>query len=215
MRHLERPALGTSYPLVVDRVASLLASTPLRGASALVVDATGVGRPVVDLFERAGLCPIGVTITGGTTGSESGRDHRVPKRDLCAILQLLLQGRCLKIAAALAERGALVAELIAFRVHIDAVGRDSYGAAGATHDDLVLALALACWGAMRAAPPLGIVQGESAVFVPDPDDAAYGEWIFPSGEPQGRGHGTTTIGGGVGAITPPADRTRLPPYIVR
>ncbi len=45
VRHLERLPLGTPYPQVVDRIADLVGGLP--GAE-LVVDATGVGRPIVD-----------------------------------------------------------------------------------------------------------------------------------------------------------------------
>src|SRR5208283_4392770 len=53
LRYLERPALGTSYPEIVDRVAEVARSADLAGRCHLIVDATGVGRPVVDLLRRA------------------------------------------------------------------------------------------------------------------------------------------------------------------
>src|SRR5439155_9551667 len=67
LRYLERPPLGTTYPDIVVRVVELVNTEPLRHRSALVVDQTGVGRPVVDLLIAAGLRPIAVTITGGDT----------------------------------------------------------------------------------------------------------------------------------------------------
>src|SRR5213080_4767292 len=54
LRHLERIALGTPYPDVVARVVKVLGSRALAaGHRHLVVDATGVGRPVVDLLRAA------------------------------------------------------------------------------------------------------------------------------------------------------------------
>src|SRR4029450_7033349 len=51
VRHLERPALGTSYVDVVERIIMLLKSL---GDEELVlaVDTTGVGRPVADMLKR-------------------------------------------------------------------------------------------------------------------------------------------------------------------
>ena len=47
LRHLERLALGTSYPDVARHVKALLATEELAQKTQCVVDATGVGRPVV------------------------------------------------------------------------------------------------------------------------------------------------------------------------
>ncbi len=52
----------------------------------------------------------------------------------------------MKIAAALPEAETLLRELEGFRVRISAAGHDTYGAwQDGAHDDLVLAVALACW----------------------------------------------------------------------
>jgi len=50
LRYLERFRLDTSYPAVVERVGEMLAGPPLWGCSQLVVDGTGVGAPVVDMW---------------------------------------------------------------------------------------------------------------------------------------------------------------------
>lgn len=147
--HLERIPLGTSYPAIVERVAQVLATPPLHPATtALVVDATGVGAPVVDLFRQAGLRPVPITITAGTTPSHDPEDgsHRVPKRDLVSTVAVLLERRRLKIAEQLAEAALLTRELQAFKRRVSPAASDSYGSwREKDHDDLVLALALACW----------------------------------------------------------------------
>src|SRR5262249_20435989 len=65
-RHLKGWKHGTSYPAIVKETVALLARPPMPG-SQLIVDATGVGRAVVDLLRvaklRASLVP--VVITGG------------------------------------------------------------------------------------------------------------------------------------------------------
>ena len=151
-RHLERLPIGTPYPAQVARIKAL--SDRLRSETGtipqLVADATGVGRPVLDMQRSSGLSPAAVTITGGDTVSQDGRDFRVPKRDLVSIVQVLLQSERLKIARALPEASTLTSELLAFKVSISLKGHDSYGNDVGPwrenpHDDMVLAVALACW----------------------------------------------------------------------
>ena len=152
-RHLERVPLGTPYPAIADQVATMLDSEALRGRTALVVDATGVGRPVLDMLEQRRLRPIGITITGGDSAHYEQGMHRVPKRDLIGTLQVLLQTERLKFAASLREVPVLIQELQNFRVKINpATAHDSYEHRVGQHDDLVLACAVAAWYAERPEP---------------------------------------------------------------
>src|SRR5438874_2351907 len=112
--HLERLPLGTPYPAIIRHVAGLLDRLP--GGTELVIDFTGVGRPVFDMFEMAGIDPIGVLITGGTAESGDGRIYSVPKINLVSGLQALLHEERLKIHRDLPEALALVAELQDFRI---------------------------------------------------------------------------------------------------
>jgi len=66
---------------VVERVVQVAQSDALAGRCQMVVDATGVGRPVVDLLRRArpGCTILPVTITGGEKESYDAGYHRVPK----------------------------------------------------------------------------------------------------------------------------------------
>jgi len=147
VRHLERPALGTKYPAIVVRVKALLATPPLTLHTPLVIDRTGVGRPVTDLFEGQGVRPYAITITGGDEVIREGRHTKVPKRELVSTLVAVFQTERLKIAAGLAEGPVLVNELTNFKVKVNlATGHDSYEAwRESLHDDLVLAVALAVW----------------------------------------------------------------------
>ena len=155
LRYLERMALGTPYPEVVERVVGLTRSGELAGRCHLVVDATGVGRPVVDLLRRAGPgCPMmPATITGGDVESQEAGYYRVPKRDVIVGLQVLLQSGELKIAGGLRHGAALTAEMAEMRVKVSSAGREQYGVwREGAHDDLVFAVALACWGARKIYP---------------------------------------------------------------
>jgi hypothetical protein len=155
--HLERMPLGTTYPRVVERVREMVQDDKLRGQCRLTVDATGVGGPVVDLLRAARLgCDLAaVTITSGDRESQNGQAWSVPKRDLIAGVQLLLEQGDLRIPRLLREVGALVRELLDVRITMAGGGRVRLGADGfGQHDDLVIALALACWRAKRQ--PVGM-----------------------------------------------------------
>jgi len=152
VRHLERFRLGTSYPHVVERVREITQHRELAGRCALAVDGTGVGAPVVDMLRAARLgCDLAaVTITGGERQRQTGSVWSVPKRDLIAVVQVLLERDELKLARGLRELGALMRELMDVRSSAGIGGRVRLGADGfGEHDDLVIALALACWRAKR------------------------------------------------------------------
>lgn len=169
VRHIERFQLGTPYPAVVERTGELLEARPLRGEAVPVVDATGVGRAVVDLFTEAyrqgrlgTFSPVPVTITGG----QDAHGLHVPKRDLVGRLQALLQTGRLKIAQGLLLADVLTKELLNFRAKITKSGADTYEAWRASdHDDLVLALALACWYRHTHAPPRYVTAAGETVEV--------------------------------------------------
>jgi hypothetical protein len=151
VRFLFRWALGSSYPAIERAVARLLHRPPLVGNATLLVDYTGVGRPIVDELRQIGLDLQAITIHGGDAVTHTGANWRTPKRDLVGAVQLLLQQRRLQIAESLPLTPVLTQELATFRVRIDqATAHDSYSAwRERDHDDLVLATALACWWSIR------------------------------------------------------------------
>jgi len=156
VRFAERMALGTPYPIVVERVRRIVQSNALAGNCALAVDATGVGAPVVDMLRAARLgCELtAVTITGGERGTHSGHatNGSVPKKDLIAEVQVLLESGQLKIGD-VREGGRLMQELGGMKMSVSGAGRARMGADGpGEHDDLAIALALACWRAKRRVP---------------------------------------------------------------
>jgi hypothetical protein len=53
VRHLERMRLGTPYLEVARRVADVARSGALQGPRRLVIDATGIGAPVVEMVKAA------------------------------------------------------------------------------------------------------------------------------------------------------------------
>lgn len=150
--HLDRLPLGTPYPLIVEEIRRLLAHPNLAFGTRLVVDATGVGRPVVDAMRASGLKPVPITITAGSAVTAGPAGYkRVPKADIVGTIAVLLQSSRLRIAEELHHAHTLVDELAAFQVRATAAGNDSYGSwRESVHDDLVLALGIALWQAERA-----------------------------------------------------------------
>jgi Terminase RNaseH-like domain len=183
VRHLERFPLGTSYVDIVESVAVRYRQPPLKG-SGLAVDETGVGRAVADLMRRqpsVGWVLLPITITAGhaISGPDQLGSRHVPKKELVSALQILLQSKRLKIAKKLPEAATLIKELENFKAKITASANEVFEAwRTGDHDDLVLAVAMACWigenicgfGAFDTTSPPG-----SRVISPAPP------WVFPEG----------------------------------
>jgi hypothetical protein len=153
--YLHRFALGTSYVTIVEDVVRLVQQPNLKPVE-LVIDQTGVGKPVCDLFERANLgCSLErVVITCGQKVSkgEDGSLH-IAKLALISNLQILLQTRTLKIDARLPDAAVLAKELSTYQVKVTASLNETFNAdRDSDHDDLVIALALACWKAKLGDP---------------------------------------------------------------
>lgn len=153
--HLERLRLGMPYPQQVDHLEGLLSRSPLdRLRPRVLVDYTGVGRPVFDMFagRRSLRRAQGVVITGGRDISSTREGWSVPKGELVSKLQALLHAGDLRIAASLPDAAVLARELQDFRVRFTDAGNATFNAREGAHDDLVLALALAVFGLSRPEP---------------------------------------------------------------
>ncbi len=147
LRYLERVPLGTPYPKVVERVAGLARQLRGRSRCSVVVDATGVGAPVVDALREADLRGaelMPVVITPGDHARYGHGRWRVPKADLVGGLQRCLEDEELRVAAGLKEFDHLVEEMRGFTVRVTEGAEMVFGG---KKDDLVIALALAAWGA--------------------------------------------------------------------
>jgi hypothetical protein len=154
VRHLQRLRLGMTYPAMVQDIGHMMLREPLRSAGAeLVIDETGVGRAVGDIFAASGLKPIRVTITAGNEESHTGvTRYSVPKSVLVSTLDARLHTGELRFAKELREAPAMESELKDFRRHVSDAGRFSFEARSGKHDDLVLACAIALWRAVRKKP---------------------------------------------------------------
>jgi hypothetical protein len=141
--YLQRMPLKTTYPSVVGYVGQLLGRLPHD--TELVIDYTGVGRPVVDMFAYSGISPIGCLITGGAAVNWEGNIASVPKIVLVSRLTVLLHEGRLKVHKDLPEGPVLAAELRNFRAAYTEAGHLTFNARQGKHDDLLLATGLAAW----------------------------------------------------------------------
>jgi hypothetical protein len=80
-----------------------------------------------------------VILTSGMAERHDGRMWRVPRLDLLAGLQRVLEEGELQIVKQLKESGTLVKELVSMQV----------GKSGPEHDDLVMAVALGVWAGRK------------------------------------------------------------------
>ena len=202
--HCERVRLGTPYPEVVHRVRAIL--DRIGPDAEFIVDAAGVADDTViavDLFSSvSGIYPIAVTFTAGEAVVESEGGYRVPKRDLVSTVEVLLQEGRLKIARGIRESSALIDELLSFRAGVSSSGRDTFGAAGSAHDDLVIALALACWRAreLEKQPSRMPVAGISEHYTSG--ESRLDEWLGnPANQFRGGYRQPSRFVPGVGSLT--------------
>jgi hypothetical protein len=80
----------------------------------------------------------------------------IPKRDLIGALAVGFESKRLRIAAGLHHADTLEREAAAFTMKLSASGHDTYNAREGEHDDLLLAVALPVWHALKADPWAGV-----------------------------------------------------------
>ena len=154
---------GIDYPVIIKRLEDILNTPPICwGNIHLVVDRTGVGRPIVDMMFEHNLNPVGVSITGSDKPTHEYLNQwntrqacTCPKRDLVFNLALMIQNGELIGLSSLPLAQVLAIEMMSMTAKIDSrTGYDSYGAERAgEHDDLTLALCLAAWWAQNKPAP--------------------------------------------------------------
>ena len=148
---------GTAYPQLVDEICRLVTDSPLHRHVSLTVDATGVGRPVLDLFDvasregRLDFWTNEITLTAGEHEGVGGRT--VPKFAIVQNVEVLMQTGRLKVVPTIPLADVLREELQNFKAKLTLTGRVRLEAEGSGHDDLVMALALATWRPRKTGSP--------------------------------------------------------------
>ena len=178
-RWLERFPLQTPYPELARLVRERLERLGERAI--LVVDVTGVGRGVVDLFReewmtldpvtgervvRAGK-PAIVAVTLLTSALRQATapvwdEIHVAKRDVVMAFMVALQQQRFRAARGLKEAEVLFKEGQNFQWKVTQAGNDQYGAwREGQHDDLLLAVAIAVWwGEQHRYVPMTSLEGQ-------------------------------------------------------
>lgn len=151
--HLHRIPLGVTYPAQVDIICDLMRRPVLRGAQ-VYLDATGVGLGPFQMLKKAGLRNLhSIKITGSTGPAKQTQDGwNVGKAELVGAVQIEMQTGRLRLGSRIPEAGTLVRELKEFRSRQSAAGHLSFNAREGQHDDLVLAVSYAVFGALRPTP---------------------------------------------------------------
>jgi hypothetical protein len=147
--HAERLRVGVSYPEQAAAIISIAEGLAGDERPTLVVDATGVGRAVVDMIRRDSPFPVrAVTIGAGLEVVRDGWRVTVPKVELVGALEVVLSSRRIHAVEGLPLAKDIADELRSFGYEMSATGRPKYEGRG-RHDDLVMALALAVWQGER------------------------------------------------------------------
>lgn len=176
---IKRYQLGTSYTSIVAHVVEQLRRPELGRRPRLVIDGTGVGVAVVEMF-RSALKPIedrvecyAVTITAGRAVLSVGRNEfHVAKIQLVGAIRAALESQRLKMPPRLEHAETLKRELQDFKVKITDAGNETFSAREGAHDDLVLAVALPIW--LAGLPRLEMVMDLDEFDPPRPHErAAY------------------------------------------
>ena len=145
---LKRLELGTPYPEQVRAVNAIhqgLKATT-REPVHIVLDATGVGTAVADLFREDGMNPIEIVITAGESHSTRRNGYNVGKNELISALQRVIGCGELRISAELPLAPILLEEATRMEVKQNpTTGNLTFRHRDGEKDDLVLALAQGLW----------------------------------------------------------------------
>lgn len=149
VRHLQRFPPGTAYRDTVDAVGKTLGrlDDPL-----VVADVTGVGAPIADLLSWPNASTHRYTLTAGER-----EGYRVPRLDVAATLQLVLQeGRLAVAPGPLAED--LARDLRTFNPRPSAGAASELAWRDRPSDDLAYALAVAVFEADRPRAQITVIR---------------------------------------------------------
>jgi len=113
----------------------------------IIIDAAGVGAPMLDMFKRLIPAAMGCYFTSGHQVNKENGIYYVPKQQVVTTTQIVSQGRRIKFGQGITDKESLKNELLNFSYKINQEtgyvsfehGKDSQ------KDDQVLAIAIALW----------------------------------------------------------------------
>jgi hypothetical protein len=154
MLALKRYPLGTSYTSIVGHLADQVRRPELwpdRVPPRVVVDATGVGKGVLEMLRTAlKSSPTvevwGIVLTSGKAVTRPGpHEIHLAKIELAGAIRQVLEDGRLRVPPQLEFAEALRKELQDFTVRVTAAANETFSAVEGGWDDLVIAAALPIW----------------------------------------------------------------------
>ena len=143
--HLERFQL--SYVEALDRLEAVIRHPDIQlDQKEIVMDASGLGQPVIEMAWGRGLEVSPIVITGGENPRYSDGKYFVPRTELISCLIAIFQSERIKIAGELELKKLLVDELSSLQLKKRPTGSESYETAlTSQHDDMAISLAMPLW----------------------------------------------------------------------
>jgi hypothetical protein len=159
--HIEKLPRGTSFPQQAAMIVRTAMALGDEEKPRLLVDETGLGKPMLDLLRRDCPFPVrGAVIGSGNEVTRRGRDLTIPKQELVSNLEAVLSTRRLHSVPDLPYASELDEQLRAFSYELSDSGRPKF-AGRKSHDDFVSALMLALFGARSG----GTIGADFAAFM--------------------------------------------------
>ncbi len=142
--HLERFQASVGYPQVVHRLKAMVSDRKRIPDCTVLVNTSSSGPAPLKLFVERNLLHYPFTVINSAVESWRGQTEAVPKRTIIGVTITLLQADRLRISSGLDLGKALFDEMANFRMR--APPADTIEAMRENpDDDLVFAVALACW----------------------------------------------------------------------
>jgi hypothetical protein len=187
---------GVHYHPIVDEIGELLQKASLVENAELIVDGTGVGEAVVEIMREKGLRPVPIVTTGAGKVREvyadvaevfpgaprlkmrTLKEIHVPKTDLVAAGQLLVQQERVRVAAGLKWAEEAREQFKRFRGKInEKTKRKVYEAeTEEEHDDLVICFLMGAWWFVKHRPQQEIPERELPQEQEGPQWDPYDFW---------------------------------------
>jgi hypothetical protein len=149
-RAIKRYKLGTPYARIVEHVVAQCKRPDVRAPIKVVIDGSGVGIGVEEMFRSAlsgsSIECHAISITAGRTWSIVGsKRYNVAKLEIVGVVREALESGRIKVPSKLEFAKTLARELQSFKRKITDSANETFGARSGSHDDLVLALVLPVW----------------------------------------------------------------------
>jgi len=138
---------GLPYDQIVDWVLKALKNPTFNQEEppTFLLDSTGVGVAVNDMFKAKGIRSKAITITTGEIFTRVGSAYHVGKARLIGTFLGAYDAGKVWINPNMPIYPQLEKELLGFRAEMNAQGRAKFEAEPGEHDDMLFALAMAVW----------------------------------------------------------------------